>query len=80
MKNEISRVEWIHQELQKFVAQKFKISPEILAQNPSFEQINADSMTRLEILLHGDDTFGSRVLDDIEDGLLLGEPPKSLYE
>jgi hypothetical protein len=42
--------------------------------------MNADSMTRLEILLHGDDTFGSNVLTAIEEGLLPCEPPKTLYE
>ena len=73
-------VEGIYQELQRYVAKKFKIAPELLEKNPTFEQMNADSMTRLEILLHGDDTFGSHVLDDIEEGLLQGEPPKTLHE
>ncbi len=70
----------IHSELQRFVIEKFKVDPQVLMSDPTFEEMNADSMTRLEILLHGDDTFGSHVLDYIEDGLLKEDPPARLSE
>lgn len=73
-------IEKIQIELQRFVVEKFKIDPASLADDPTFEEMNADSMTRLEILLHGDDTFGSHVLDYIEDGILEQEPPTRLSE
>ena len=73
-------IEKIHSELQKFVVEKFKVAPSLLEGDPTFEEMNADSMTRLEILLHADDTFGSHVLDYIEDGLLKGDPPARLSE
>lgn len=70
----------IHSELQKFVVEKFKVDPALLMNDPTFEELNADSMTRLEILLHVDDSFGSHVLDHIEDGLLTCAPPERLSE
>jgi hypothetical protein len=70
----------IQAELQKFAIDKFKIDPALLADDPTFEEMNADSMSRLEILLYGDDTFGSHVLDYIEDGLIEHEPPSRLSE
>ena len=73
-------IEKIHSELQKFVAEKFKVDLSLLEGDPTFEEMNADSMTRLEILLHADDTFGSHVLDYIEDGLLIIDPPARLSE
>ncbi len=73
-------IQEIHSELQKFVIEKFKIDSQQLEGDPTFEEMNADSMTRLEILLHGDDTFGSHVLDYIEDGLLKEDPPARLSE
>jgi hypothetical protein len=70
----------IHRELKIFVANKFKIDPKLVEDDPTFEEMNADSMTRLEILLHADDTYGSHVLDYIEDGILEGNPPERLSE
>ncbi len=73
-------VDAIHAELKRFVHQRFKVDPELLRTDPSFEEMQADSLTRLEILLHADDTFGSHVLDHIEDGLISGTPPQRLSE
>ncbi len=73
-----SQLIWV--ELQRFVAVKFKVDPKRLAEDPTFDEMNADSMARLEILLHGDDTFGSHVLDYIEDGLLQDRTPVRLSE
>ena len=73
-------VDAIHAELKRFVHQRFKVDPDLLRADPSFEEMQADSLTRLEILLHADDTFGSHVLDHIEDGLISGTPPQRLSE
>ncbi len=70
----------IHEELKRFVNKRYKVERSILEADPSFEDIGADSLTRVEILLHGDDTFGSHVLDYMEDGLLEGDPPTRLSE
>ena len=70
----------IHRELKQHVIEKFKIDPKVVEEDLTFEEMNADSMTRLEILLHADDTYGSHVLDYIEDGLLGGDPPERLSE
>ena len=70
----------IHAELLRFAEIKLKVPAERLAEDPSFEDMSVDSLTRLEILLHGDDTFGSHVLDYIEDGLLTDPPPTRLSE
>jgi hypothetical protein len=67
-------------ELKHYVHTRFKVSQETLEEDPSFEDMGADSITRLEILLHADETFGSHVLDYLEDGLLEGTPPKHLSE
>uniref|UniRef100_UPI0035AE7FD8 hypothetical protein n=1 Tax=Limnohabitans sp. TaxID=1907725 RepID=UPI0035AE7FD8 len=67
-------------ELKNYVVTKFKLDVGLLEGDPNFEEMNADSMTRLEILLHADDTYGSHVLDYIEDGLLTGQPPERLSE
>jgi hypothetical protein len=72
--------EFILSELKKFIVDKFNLDPMFLEDDPTFEDMNADSMTKLEILLYADDTFGSHVLDYIEDGLLKGEPPTRLSE
>lgn len=70
----------IHQELMRYVESKHKVSADILISDPSFQDMDVDSLTKLEILLHGDDTFGSHVLDYLEDGLLTGAPPTRLSE
>lgn len=67
-------------ELKHYVHTRFKVGQETLEEDPSFEDMGADSITRLEILLHADETFGSHVLDYLEDGLLEGEPPRRLSE
>jgi hypothetical protein len=70
----------IHEELLRFAEIKLKVPAERLAHDPSFEEMSVDSLTKLEILLHGDDTFGSHVLDYLEDGLLTEPPPTRLSE
>lgn len=70
----------IHAELLRFATIKLKVPVEHLAGDPSFEEMSVDSLTKLEILLHGDDTFGSHVLDYMEDGLLTDAPPTRLSE
>lgn len=70
----------IHAELLRFAVNKLKVSADKLADDPSFEDMSVDSLTKLEILLHGDDTFGSHVLDYLEDGLLTDPPPNRLSE
>lgn len=70
----------IHAELLHFAEIKLKVPAERLADDPSFEEMSVDSLTKLEILLHGDDTFGSHVLDYLEDGLLTDPPPTRLSE
>jgi hypothetical protein len=70
----------IHAELLRFAEIKLKVPAERLAADPSFEEMSVDSLTKLEILLHGDDTFGSHVLDYLEDGLLKDSPPTRLSE
>lgn len=70
----------IHEELVRFAVTKLKVAPELLVNDPSFDDLSVDSLTKLEILLHGDDTFGSHVLDYMEDGLLTGAPPNRLSE
>ena len=70
----------IHAELLRFAEIKLKVPAERLADDPSFEEMSVDSLTKLEILLYGDDTFGSHVLDYLEDGLLTELPPKRLSE
>ena len=70
----------IHAELLRFAEIKLKVPAERLAADPSFEEMSVDSLTKLEILLHGDDTFGSHVLDYLEDGLLTEPPPTRLSE
>lgn len=70
----------IHAELLRFAEIKLKVPAERLADDPSFEEMSVDSLTKLEILLHGDDTFGSHVLDYLEDGLLTEPPPTRLSE
>ncbi len=77
---ELPTIEAIHTELKRFVHTRYKIDMEILDADPSFENIGVDSLTRVEILLHGDDTFGSCVLDYLDDGVLQGEPPARLSE
>ena len=63
----------IHNELIEFAQIKLKVPREQLVSDPSFIEMNVDSLSKLEILLHGDDTFGSHVLDYMEDGLLESE-------
>lgn len=70
----------IHAELMRFAQAKLKLSAEQLQEDPSFEELNIDSLSKLELLLHGDDTFGSNVLDYLEDGLLAEPPPMRLSE
>lgn len=70
----------IHHELMRYVESKHKVSADMLMSDPSFQDMNVDSLTKLEILLHGDDTFGSHVLDYLEDGLITGAPPTRLSE
>lgn len=72
--------EEIHAELLRFAEIKLKVPAERLADDPSFEEMSVDSLTKLEILLHGDDTFGAHVLDYLEDGLLTDAPPTRLSE
>jgi len=78
--SEMPGQESIHEELKRFVSKRYKVERSVLDLDPSFEDIGADSLTRVEILLHGDDTFGSHVLDYMEDGLLDGDPPTRLSE
>ncbi|ARV18647.1 hypothetical protein AEP_01703 [Curvibacter sp. AEP1-3] len=73
-------IEAIHEELKGFVHTRYKISMEVLDGDPNFEEFGADSLTRVEILLHCDDTFGSFVLEYLEDGLLQGDPPSRLSD
>jgi hypothetical protein len=70
----------IHAELLRFAEIKLKVPVARLADDPSFEEMSLDSLTKLEILLHGDDTYGSHVLDYLEDGLLTDPPPTRLSE
>ena len=78
--NPLPSHEIILEELRRFVSKSFRIERAVLDVDPTFEDMGADSMTRLEILIHGDDTFGSHVLDQLEDGLIEGEPPTRLSE
>ena len=70
----------IYAELLRFAEVKLKLPAEQLQADPSFEDLNIDSLSKLELLLHGDDTFGSHVLDYLEDGLLAEPPPTRLSE
>jgi acyl carrier protein len=70
----------IHDELKRFVHKTFKVERAALDADPSFDDMGADSLTKLEILLHGDETFASHVLDYLEDSLLDGNPPTRLSE
>ena len=70
----------IHNELINFTHVNLKVPLEILIEDPDFQSLNLDSLSILEILLHGDDTYGSHVLDYLEDGLIDGERPSKLSE
>ena len=56
------------------------ISVPNISVDESFSNFQFDSMSRLEILLHADDTFGSFVLDYLEEGLLDDKQPNTLRE
>ena len=78
--SDIPKQTLIHDELKRFVHKTFKVERDALDADPSFDEMGADSLTKLEILLHGDETFASHVLDYLEDSLLDVNPPTKLGE
>ena len=73
-------IEQINAELIQFCHIHFKIPVDVLKNDPSFDEMNLDSLTKLEILFHADEAHGSNVLDYLEDGLIDGNPPSRLSE
>lgn len=73
-------IEEIHAQLKLHVQNKLHISQELLINDPSFEEMNMDSLTKLELMFDADDICGSHVLEYIEDGLIDGDPPTRLSE
>lgn len=67
-------------DLKIFVVNKMNISDSNISVDENFSNLQIDSMSRLEILLHADDTFGSFVLDYLEEGLLDDKHPNTLRE
>lgn len=67
-------------DLKFFVAKKLNIPDSNISVDDNFSSLQIDSMFRLEILLHVDDTFGSFVLDYLEEGLLVDRQPNTLKE
>jgi hypothetical protein len=76
----MTTTEEIHDALLQFAVNRLKLPADVFLNDPSFEEMNIDSLTKLEILLYGDDTFGSHVLDYLEDGLLKDQIPNRLSE
>ena len=66
--------------LKKFIFDKTNISENDFSVDDDFLDLQFDSMSRLEILLYADDTFGSFVLDYLEEGLLADKQPNTLRE
>lgn len=67
-------------ELKKYLVENFNISDINFSVDENFSNMHFDSMSRLEILLYADDTFGSFVLDYLEEGLLDEKHPNTLRE
>ena len=67
-------------DLKIFVVNIMNISDSNISVDENFSNLQIDSMSRLEILLHADDTFGSFVLDYLEEGLLDHKHPNTLRE
>ena len=67
-------------DLKIFTVNKMNISNSNISVDAHFLNLQIDSMSRLEILLHADDTFGSFVLDYLEEGLLIDKEPNTLRE
>ena len=67
-------------ELQIFISKEMGIPLSEISVDKHFSELQLDSMSHLEILLYADDTFGSHVLDYLEEGLLGDKRPNSLRE
>lgn len=76
----MNSIDDIHAELVRFAQGNLNIPLDILNSDPDFESLNLDSLSVLELLLHGDDSFGSHVLDYLEDGLIKGKTPTKISE
>lgn len=70
----------VHTELARYAVQRLCLPPDLVARDLSFEDMAVDSLTRLEILMHADDTFGAGVLDRLESGEFTEAPPTRLSE
>lgn len=67
-------------ELVRYTVDRLRLEPAKVSGDLSFEEMAVDSLTRLELLMHADDTFGSHVLDALEAGDAGPVPPTRLSE
>lgn len=70
----------VRAELGRYAVERLRLDPALVARDLRFEEMAVDSLTRLELLMHADDTFGSHVLDTLEAGRLTQSPPTRLSE
>jgi hypothetical protein len=70
----------VHAALGRYAVERLRLDPALVARDLCFEEMAVDSLTRLELLLHADDTFGSHVLDALEAGDATQPPPTRLSE
>lgn len=70
----------VHAALGRYAVERLRLDPALVARDLCFEEMAVDSLTRLELLMHADDTFGSRVLDALEAGDATQPPPARLSE
>jgi len=70
----------VHRELVRYAVDRLSLEPAKVTRDLSFEEMAVDSLTRLELLMHADDTFGSHVLDRLEAGKITEAPPTRLSE
>lgn len=70
----------VHAALGRYAVERLRLDPALVARDLRFEEMAVDSLTRLELLLHADDTFGSHVLEALEAGDATQPPPTRLSE
>lgn len=70
----------VHAELGRYAVERLRLAPTLVTRDLRFEDMAVDSLSRLELLMHADDTFGSQVLDALEAGDPALAPPTRLSE
>lgn len=70
----------VQAELRRYAVENLRLEPAQVTRDLSFEEMAVDSLTRLELLMHADDTFGSHVLEALEAGDAGLVPPTRLSE